>query len=101
MGDNVSLMKFLYGRVMEELTDAEVYFGKACATKRSAANVSKLFAQIADDELKHAEMLDKEIQKIVESVEDGSNEHVIFDFMRDATADAYRRARTSKAMYTG
>lgn len=93
-------MQKLYEHFMEELGDAEGYFHLAFEHKRKNPTLAKVFAQLGDDELKHANMLEKEIGNIVEKAGDGdTNERIVHTFMVKPIADSWMRAKAAKSHY--
>lgn len=100
MTESQFCMQKLYKHFMEELGDAESYFHLAYENKRKNAPLAKVFAQIGDDEMKHAGMLEKEIGNIVEKAGEGeTNERIIHTFMMKAIADSWMRAKAAKSHY--
>ena len=101
MTEHVKCMRELYGMLMEELSGAERYSKLACEHKAKNPELAKKFDAIAADELKHAGMLETEIMGIAKSSGADSQEAVIHDFMSDAIADAWTRAKSMQTRYKG
>lgn len=100
MTESQLCMQKLYEHFMEELGDAEEYFHLACEHKRKKPALAKVFAQLGDDELKHAAMLEKEVLGIVTNAGEGdTNEYVIHTFMKKPIADSWMRAKAAKSHY--
>lgn len=100
MTESQMCMQTLYEHFMEELTDAETYFHQAAENKRKNASLAKVFAQLGDEELKHAAMLEKEIGVFVTNAGEGdTNERVIHTFMAKPISDAWTRAKSAKSHY--
>lgn len=100
MTENMSCMQKLYDHFMEELADAEHYYELATEHKRKNSNLAKTFVTIAEDEMRHATMLEKEIVNIVTNAGEGdTNERMIHSFMAKASHDAWVRAKAAKARY--
>ena len=86
---------------MEELTGAEDYSRMACDHKAKNPESAKRFDAIASDELKHAGIIEQEINAIVKASAPDSNENVIYEFMSDAIADAWTKAKAMQSRYKG
>lgn len=100
MSESQLCMRTLYEHFMEELSDAENYFHLAAEHKRKNASLAKVFAQLGDEELKHAGMLEKEIGVIVTNSGNGdTNERVIHTFMTKPISDSWTRAKAAKSHY--
>ena len=101
MTEHVKELRKLYGMLMEELTGAEDYSRMACDHKAKNAEAAKKFDAIASDELKHAGVIEQEINAIVKASAPDSNENIIYEFMSDAIADAWMKAKAMQSRYKG
>ena len=101
MNDKVNELRWLYGKLMEELTDAEEYAKSACEHKTKNPEEAKKFDILASDEQKHAGMIEQEISNIVKATTPESPEHIIYDFMSDAISDAWMKAKAMQSRYKG
>ena len=101
MTEHVKELRKLYGMLMEELTGAEDYSRMACDHKMKNPEAAKKFDAIASDELKHAGIIEQEINAIVKASAPESVENMIYDFMSDAIADAWMKAKSMQSRYKG
>ena len=99
-------MRDLYCMMDEEVDGALEYAKMAFSYKDSMPALSKAFDQMASDEMRHANMIEAEINKVVEgekknpaSTEVGMT--AIFDFMHERYTEKLARARVYQSKAKG
>ena len=101
MNEHVKELRKLYGMLMEELAGAEDYSRMACDHKMKNPEAAKKFDAIASDELKHAGIIEQEINAIAKASAPDSVENIICDFMSEPIADAWMKAKSMQSRYKG
>ena len=102
----LNLMHDLYHMMDEEVEGAETYARKAVEYKEKMPNLAKTFDAMSADEMKHANLLEAEINGAIANEKKAGHTvppemDAIYNFMHGHYADKLAMARVMQAKYKG
>ena len=96
----MTTIKDLLEQITEELDDACYYIKWALHSKDSENGLSKLFYQLSDEELDHANRLHDSLQKYINEQDDiTESDKTLIEYIRSRQIDKMKDIRTYQSVY--
>lgn len=100
------IIKKLSGMIKEEIQDAEKYARCALNHKESDKTLADTFYTLANEELKHMEMLHTQVVRIIDDHRKAKGNppaemQAIYDYVHEEQIEAVKEVKILLAMYKG